>query len=499
MIWAIIKIAFFVALAAALAWGAAYVQDTPGRINLAFGGRELELTPLAFIVGLLLAFTGFWLVLKIASLLIAVLRFLTGDETALSRFFDKSRERRGYAALSDGMIALAAGDGARATAKASRAERLLRRPELTRILSAQAAELAGDGLAAQEHYKVLLADKSTRYVGIVGLMKARLAAKDYDAALQLAERAFALRPRDLIMQDALFDLQIQQGHWGGARQTLRYKVKSGTMPRDVAARREAVLLVGDAMKAHAAGDGPRARADALAANRAAPGLVPAAVLAAQVHAGDGNMRLAQATLRKGWDQNPHPDLASAWDAFVQDEDSAARYKRFQPLLKLNPNHAESRILDCELLLAAEDFPAARRALGDLASTAPTSRSLSLMAAVVQGEGGEEHEVRAWLARALHAPRGEMWVCSSCNHLHSKWAPLCENCAALDSLSWTMPPEAATADLPFAMLALLAKEARQDDSDEAELDAVYEPEDYAPPPESDAPDDLGESAVNAPPR
>ena len=221
MIWSIIKIAFFVALAAALAWGAAYVQDTPGSISIAFGGRALELTPLAFLIGILLAFLAFWLALKTAGMLVAVLRFLTGDETALSRFFDKSRERRGYSALADGMIALAAGDGARATAKASRAERLLQRPELTRILSAQAAEVAGDPAAAQEHYKVMLADKSTRYVGIVGLMKARLAAKDYEAALQLAERAFALRPRDVVMQDALFDLQIQQGHWQNHRQTHR--------------------------------------------------------------------------------------------------------------------------------------------------------------------------------------------------------------------------------------------------------------------------------------
>ena len=34
MIWSILKMALFVAIAAALAWGAAYVQDTPGVITL---------------------------------------------------------------------------------------------------------------------------------------------------------------------------------------------------------------------------------------------------------------------------------------------------------------------------------------------------------------------------------------------------------------------------------------------------------------------------------
>ena len=480
MIWSILKMALFVAIAAALAWGAAYVQDTPGVITFAFAGRERELTPLAFLIALLVLFVAFWLVIKLVGLVLAVLRFLTGDETALSRYFDKSRERRGYAALSDGMIALAAGDGARATARAAKADRLLARPELTRILAAQAAELSGDTSGAQEHYKVLLADKSTRYLGIVGLMKARLAANDTKAALQLAERAFALRPRDKLMQDTLFDLQIRAGHWGGARQTLRYKVKSGTLPRDVAQRREAVLLLGDAMKAHAAGDGPRARADALSANRAAPGLVPAAVLAAQVHAGDGNMRAATAALRKAWGQQPHPDLAAAWDGLADDADAQARIARFQPLLKLAPDHAESRILDCELQLAAEDFPAARRALGNLASTSPNGRVLSLMAAIVQGEGGEEHEVRAWLARALAAPRGETWVCESCNHLHAKWAPLCENCQGLDTLHWALPPEGSAAELSPSMLALLAKSQTLQAADEdTPLDAEIMPEDEEP--------------------
>ena len=56
-------------------------------------------------------------------LLIAILRFLNGDETAVSRFFDRNREARGYQALSDGMVALAAGEGRLALIKAQRAEK----------------------------------------------------------------------------------------------------------------------------------------------------------------------------------------------------------------------------------------------------------------------------------------------------------------------------------------------------------------------------------------
>lgn len=480
MIWSVIRIAFFVALAGALAFGAAYVQDTPGEVRMAFGAQEISLTPLGFLVALLILFLAFWLLARLVGLLIATLRFLTGDETALSRYFDKSRERRGFNALADGMIALASGDGVRAKARAAKAERLLKRPELTQLLQAEAAEMTGDSAAAQQHYKALLGDQRTRFVGIRGLMKARLAVNDTTAALKLAEKAHALKPRDTAMQASLLGLQVDAAQWEGARKTLRAQLKSGALPRDVSLRRDAVLQVADAMAAHDAGDLSRARAAALAANRAAPGLVPAAILAAQVHEGDGNQRQAASILRKAWAQQPQPDLATAYAALAPDEGATARRKRFAPLLKLRPEHPETKMLDCELWLQAEDFPAARRALGALAQSQPSTRSLSLMAAIVQGEGGAAHEVRAWLARALTAPRGEMWVCDKCNHLHSQWLPVCENCKGFDTLAWAMPPATAQGDLPAAMMPLLAEDAQT-----APATAT---DSTPPPPDIDLPDD-----------
>ena len=62
------------------------------------------------------------------------------------------------------------------------------------------------------------------------------------------------------------------------------------------------------------------------------------------------------------------------------------------------------MLMAELHIAAEDFPEARRALGDLAETNPTARSLTIMAAIERGEGSDDAVVRGWLAKALNASR-----------------------------------------------------------------------------------------------
>lgn len=144
MIWSLIKVAIFVSLATALAFGATYIQDTPGEVLVAFAGREISLTPLVALIGILVAFAAFWILLKLAGLAVALLRTLLGDKTAIRRYFDKNRERRGYAALSEGLIAVASGEGQKAVAKAHKAEKLLHKPELTLLLNAQAAEMTGN-------------------------------------------------------------------------------------------------------------------------------------------------------------------------------------------------------------------------------------------------------------------------------------------------------------------------------------------------------------------
>jgi HemY protein len=100
------------------------------------------------------------------------------------------------------------------------------------------------------------------------------------------------------------------------------------------------------------------------------------------------------------------------------------------------------MLLAELNISAEDFPAARRALGDLPTRHPTARSLAIMAAVERGEGADDSVVRGWLARALTAPRGPQWCCDKCQNIHASWGPVCDNCGGFDTLSWREPAEGA---------------------------------------------------------
>ncbi|MGB3556504.1 MAG: heme biosynthesis HemY N-terminal domain-containing protein [Jannaschia sp.] len=470
MLWSLFKILLFVALVVALAFGVQWLIAMSGSVLVRFGGEEFVLSPLMVVIGILVLMLVLWVLFKLAGLLLATLRFINGDDTAIGRYFDRNRERKGYEALSDSLLALASGEAREAATKAQKAEKYLQKPEITTLLVAQAAEAAGETERAREAWKTLVRHDRTRFVGVRGLMRQKLEEGDTVTAMKLAEKAFALKPRHVETQDTLLRLQAQDENWDGARRVLSAKLKSGALPKDVYKRREAVLSLADARAQLAAGGTDKARAEALEANRLSPELVPAAVLAARMHIEAGEKRRAVKTIKAAWQTTRHPDLAAAFADIEPGETPEARIKRFQPLLKIAPDAPETRMLDAELHLAAEDFPGARRALGQLYETAPSARALSLMAAIERGEGASEAVVRGWLAKALGASRGPQWVCDACGTAHSAWVPVCTSCEAFDSLAWREPnPGLATANaLPSDMLPLLVGPAEPDPADVEQL-------------------------------
>lgn len=442
MLWSLLKILLFVAVVALVTLGAGLLLELGGTLRLAVAGWEFSLGPVQTAIVVLVAVLALWILLKVLGLLVATFRFLNGDETAISRYFDRNREARGYQALSDGLIALASGEGRLALIKAERAEGYLDRPEITGLLKAQAAEVAGDKRKAEEAYKSLLADPRTRFVGIRGLLKQKLAEGDTETALKLAEKALELKPRHADSQDVLLKLQSESADWKGARATLGAQLKAGALPKDVYRRRDAVLALQEAKGVFSDDASIEAREAAIAANKQSPDLIPAAVMAARSYHAKGDDKSATRVLKKAWEARPHPDLAAAFAELAPEESPAYRLKRFKTLTSLHPDDSETRMLLAELLIAAEDFPAARRALGDLPTSHPTQRNLAIMAAVERGEGSDDATVRGWLAKALTAPRGPQWCCDKCQSIQADWAPICPNCQGFDTLSWREPTETA---------------------------------------------------------
>lgn len=467
MIWLVLRVLLFALFLAVLAVGGAFLVDSPGRVAIAWRGIEYPpLTHLEFFAVVAVVMVGLVLLYKLMGLGIALVKFMLGDETALTRLWARSKEKRGLEALSRGMIALAEGETDAAELHARKAAKLLGDNPLAPLLTAQIAEARGDAEAARAQYRLLARDPRTAVVGVKGLLGQAVRRGELDKAMKLAEHALTLKPKDRGVQQGLFELQVRRRDWDGAHKTLEAMVKARTLPEDVVRRRLAVLDYEAARATLQAGDRTEALALAEDAVAEAPTFAPAAALAARLLAEEGQARKAQRVLRDAWSEAPHPDLAEVWAGFEPGETPAARRRRFRELVSANPDHAESRLLDAELALAEEDIPGARRAMGDLAERSPTHRSLALMAAIEKAAGSPESLVRGYLARAVSAPRGAHWHCDRCGAAPGGWSAVCPACGGFDTLAWGEPQGVQPpAGMDAALLPLLAEEARAADAAE----------------------------------
>ncbi len=164
-------------------------------------------------------------------------RWIVGAPGALLEGWGESRRRQGYRALTHGLAAVAAGDADEAQKQARKAEKLLSEPPLTLLLSAQAAQLAGDREGAKRAFSTMLEDEQTAFLGLRGLIAQALRDGDPQQALALAERAFKLRPDTEWVVHSLFDMQAAVGQWRAAQETLDSRASAARWSMPSAAAR----------------------------------------------------------------------------------------------------------------------------------------------------------------------------------------------------------------------------------------------------------------------
>jgi HemY protein len=416
--------------------GAVWLAERPGAVTMQWRGWRLDTS-----VGVLLA--SVLLLIVLVAALWLLYRWIIGAPGALLEGWGDSRRRRGYRALTQGLAAVAAGDGVEAQKNARRAEQLLSEPPLTMLLSAQAAQLTGDREGAKRAFNAMLEDEQMAFLGLRGLIAQSLADGNQTQALDYAERAFRLRPQTPWVVHSLFDMQAQVGQWKSAQQTLDTGLRTKVITPDKGRTLKALLLVERSRATERLNEsGGGSDADAMTLAREAFGLAPERIAVAsrlaelQIKAGQGSR--AMKTLERGWALAPHPDLAALYLKASGENDPLKRVGVIRKLVAQREDDLESHLAIAQASLDAGLWGEARRQLEIAGGDHPTARVCRMMAEVEERAQTDPAKLHEWLARAAEAPADKAWRCSACGAHHESWRSVCESCGAFGTLHWRAP-------------------------------------------------------------
>jgi len=316
---------------------------------------------------------------------------------------EKLRRERGVTALTRGLEAVAVGDAADATHHARIAHRHLDDSSVTRLLTAQAAQLSGDDVIAKENFAAMLEAPETEFLGLRGLYAQAMAHDDRITARSYAERAYKLRPNARWAFESVLALGLARGAWGETRAALVQARRNNLLPAEKIDRGEAVLLTADASAAALCGELRTALGDAEAALKLAPGFVPAAALAARLHDGEGRKGKAAKIIGQAFAVMPHPALIMAYENLYTDEGAARRAEMAARLAAKAPQSREAAHLTAKQYILLEEWNSAIAAIEPLLERSPTAVEFSLMAQAFTGAHGAG-AAKGWLDLAAHAPR-----------------------------------------------------------------------------------------------
>ena len=420
-----IRVALYLIVVGLIAYGVALVADRPGDVVVTWQGWRIETSLLVLAAAVIAA-------VAVLSLIFAVIRSVARSPMVLARLLRNRRGVRAYEAISQGLIAVGAGDVAAAQRFTAEVQRLAPGEPLALLLSAQAAQLVGDRESAERAFRTMAGRPDTKALGLHGLFIEAQRRSDAAGARAYAEEAARIAPSLGWAGIAVLEARSRDGDWGGALDLLEQQRRM--LDKASYRRQRAVLLTARALALEDADRGA-AKEFVLEANKLAPDLVPAAALAGRLLAEGGQMRKANRVIDSAWRVNPHPDLAQAYAELRSGESARERLKRIEAGARRVPGHIEGALAVARAAIDAQEFAKAR---GELAPylDRPSKRVCVLMAKLERAERNDEGRAREWMARALNAPPDPQWTADG--YVADRWLPVSPVTGRIDAFVWRVP-------------------------------------------------------------
>ncbi len=396
----LIRLILIILLVLALVAGFGYLALQTGTITYSDGTRTITTSPLIAVASLLLA-------VIILMVVIGFLGWLIALPAKISRANLENNRKKSIEYMGSAFAAFESGDYLESRRVAQKAYSLFPKSPTLQLMNARFSFAAEDYAAAEKLFGELTQVAGYEVAARKGLAEIAQKNSNFAAAISHADAALQVSKKATWPIEMIFKERVNNGDWEGALTTLDNAEKRGLIGKQTLARRRAVVLTAAAHRAEKAGELSKALEYSTRAVKLSSSFAPAAVMAARLQNMSGKTWAAASTIEQAWEREPHPALAIAYRDLKSDESKEAVARWAEALVRLKPEHRESKILQVEDAIAAGDAATAGAILDRLLQDRATSRLWALKAQVAQllKDGVKFDE---FMHKAAAAPREPDW-------------------------------------------------------------------------------------------
>ncbi len=425
-LWFLLKI---IVIAAVAVW----LATREGIVSMSFSVYDLKMRAgffwLALFVGAFVFYYTFRLIGRIFS-----------APKALANYVEKDKNKKGYRAITRGLVAVAVGDTKQATKFSKQASNYLEEGSaLPLLLAAQAARLRGEEGQAQQKFEALMHDKDAAFLGVRGLLKSSIEEGDMKQALEHARRAQALHPhQDWIIRN-VYDLEIRNGLWSDAIETGKNALRRGAIAEEkIISDRAAIYLMRHDYNKDAGND-EAAFKDLKQAHKINPNFIPTVTRLADHYFEQGKRRKAIKIIEQAWPHNPHPDLADLWRKLCPHTDNQdKRLKWYEDLVALKKDSVEGHMAAAHAAMDMNLWGEAKSYLNVAEKIYPSARVYRTRAIVEQNSTHNEDAIHELMEKAANAMLDKKWVCCQSGLTYDSWSAIAMPHESFNTIIWDYP-------------------------------------------------------------
>lgn len=431
-IWFFIKIAI-------IAGAGVWLATREGQVFLSFMGYDITIQSGLFFLLLFIICITFLLLYR-------VVRALLSTPRVIAKYQEQDKQKKSYYALTQGLVAVAAGDAKKATEYARKSQDVM--PEqsaLLLLLKAQAARLDGEEVLAENYFKELSQDKEARFLGLRGLLMNALTEKDYSAALDYARQANKSYPNQGWLLKMLYHLEIKNRHWQCAVEVGKKAVKAGGLENAQALSDRIALHLMHSDYELDQDNSAMALKELELAYKLDPYFIPTVTRLVRSYLSQNKKRKAVSLTQKTWKENPHPDLAMIWEEMAplkgkKNNANAKRLKWFEDLVALNTDSYDGQVMAANAAMNLGYWGEAKAYLNQAEKIYPSASLYRLMAVTEQNSGDNDAIIHAYMEKASEALPDKSWYCVQTSLIYQEWSPLAMPHEGFNTIVWGVPGE-----------------------------------------------------------